>query len=404
MLAIEILLLILHNFSIETVNMSSASRLIFTLLVLLLCISPIGLCAAGKDFVVVVDAGHGGKDAGALGVNTTEKAVNLNVALELAEVFKRNMPDAKVYLTRSTDRFLTLQERPDFANRKKADIFISIHANSVDLNSPGRTSVQGASVYTLGLRGLETNLNVAMRENAVMKLEDDYSTTYQGFNPSLTESYIAFEMLQQKHMAQSISLAEAVQKQLVKVAGRKNGGVKQAPFWVLVRTGMPAILVELDFICNPVCENFMASRAGVSKLAHAIYGGVEQYRYGKVRTPYRQSAKNETPAEAPADSIPAALQAVTEDKNKENSTPQNSSAQQNIIYKVQFLASPRVLPEGDKRLKGLSPVEYYKDGSTVKYTYGAFSTQAEAMGALKMVRALFGDAFVIKTVDGQRVK
>lgn len=359
---------------------------------------------ASKPFTVVIDPGHGGKDAGALGVQSTEKSINLAVAKELENIFNRSMPDAKVFLTRSTDVFLTLQQRPDFANNKRADIFISIHANSVDLNSPGRTSVQGASVYTLGLKGLETNLGVAMRENAVMKLESDYSTVYQGFNPSLTESYIAFEMLQQTHMQQSISLAEAVQENLVKVAGRKNGGVKQAPFWVLVRTGMPAILVELDFICNPVCEQFMTSRTGVEKLAHAIFNGVEKYRFGKSRTRLKQTASTESEQQTVAEVKPDKQESKTEVKTEENTDRANSSGGDDIIYKVQFMISPRELKANDPKLRGLQDTEFYVEGNSYKYTSGRYATQREAANALREVRKLFPDAFVIKTAGGKRVK
>ena len=140
------------------------------------------------------------------------------------------MNDVNVIMTRSNDTFVTLQGRADMANRKHADIFISIHANSVDKKSPMFTSVNGAAVYTLGLQRSETNLSVAMRENAVMKLEPDYSTTYEGFDPSSAESYIAFEMMQHTNLDQSIELAEAVQNQLVRTAGRKNNGVRRAPF------------------------------------------------------------------------------------------------------------------------------------------------------------------------------
>ena len=218
---------------------------------LLLCAAP---AAMAKDFTVVIDPGHGGKDAGALGTRTNEKTINLKVALKLKEMLEKEMDDTKVEMTRSTDVFVPLQKRADFANNKHADIFVSIHANSISSKSPMHRKINGAAVYTLGLDRSDTNLSVAMRENEVMKLEANYSTTYQGFDPSSTESYIAFEMMQHKNMDQSIALAEAVQNQLVRTAGRKNNGVRQAPFWVLVRTSMPSILVELDFICNPTID------------------------------------------------------------------------------------------------------------------------------------------------------
>lgn len=365
--------------------------------ILFLIMSLPALCGvmAADDFVVVLDPGHGGRDAGALGQRTNEKTVNLLVAQKLAKLFDKKMPDAKVILTRDSDRFVTLQGRADMANRKHADIFISIHANSVDAKSPARTKVNGAAVYTLGLDRSNTNLSVAMRENEVMKLEDDYTTVYEGFDPSSTESYIAFEMMQHKNMDQSISLAEAVQNQLVRHAGRKNNGVRQAPFWVLVRTTMPAILVELDFICNPAMEKFMASPAGSDKLAQAIYNGVEIYRKGGLKTG--------APAVAPRRKAPANPEPETADEEK-TTTKQDKQSDKGIVYKIQFMTSPKALPKGSAGFKGLSPVDSYKDGGMIKYTYGSYSSMAEANKALPKVKKKFSDAFVIKTRDGKRIK
>ena len=359
----------------------------------------------GKDFVVVIDPGHGGKDAGALGRKTNEKTVNLEVAKKLSKLITSNMDDAKVYMTRNSDSFVPLQGRADFANGKHADIFISIHANSVDAKSPMRTKVNGAAVYTLGLKKSDTNLSVAMRENAVMKLEPDYSTTYQGFDPSSAESYIIFEMMQHKNLDQSIALAEYVQNQLVRTAGRKNNGVRQAPFWVLVRTSMPAILVELDFICNPTMEKFMSSSSGQDKLAKAIYNGVEKYR--KSTSPSSKKRKNKT-AE-PVKEVVEKEQKSASPRSacKEVSTTKGDTeikSSDAIIYKIQFLTASAPISKGDKRLKGLSPVDYYKDGKIIKYTFGEFGSMSEANSELKKIKKLFPDAFVIKTRDGKRIK
>lgn len=235
-----------------------------------------------SEFIVAIDPGHGGKDAGALGENTNEKSVNLAVALELRDLLAKQMKDARVIMTRDDDTFIPLQTRADIANRKKANIFVSIHANSVDKKNPRRSLVQGASVYTLGLQKTQANLEVAMRENAVMKLEKDYRTTYQGFDPNSAESYIMFELMQHANIESSLDLANEVEKELVRTASRANSGIKQAPFWVLVRTSMPAILVELDFICNPEQEAFLNSKEGQAKLAKAIFNGIKNYRNSKV--------------------------------------------------------------------------------------------------------------------------
>ena len=374
-------------------------RILNTIVYILLLLS-IAPMAEAKDFVIVIDPGHGGKDAGALGMRTNEKSINLNVALKLKRMLERDMDDVKVLMTRDSDRFIPLQKRADFANRKHADIFISIHANSISSKSPAHRRINGAAVYTLGLDRSDTNLSVAMRENEVMKLESDYSTTYEGFDPSSTESYIAFEMMQHKNMDQSIALAEAVQNQLVRTAGRKNNGVRQAPFWVLVRTSMPSILVELDFICNPAMESFMASENGSTKLAKAICNGVKRY-HSYSSHPSSDTPRNETKrtaeekpetTDSPEEQIPDTPDTKTKDTDGK------------IIYKIQFLTSPRVLRSGDKRLKVLKPVEHYKDRGTVKYTYGSYQSMPEANAQLKTVKKKFPDAFVIKTCNGKRIK
>lgn len=365
---------------------------------LLLCATP---DAMAKEFTVVIDPGHGGKDAGALGARTNEKSINLTVALKLKDMLEKDMADAKVEMTRSTDRFVALQKRADFANNKHADIFISIHANSISSKSPMHSKVNGASVYTLGLDRSDTNLSVAMRENEVMKLESDYSTTYQGFDPSSTESYIAFEMMQHKNMDQSIALAEAVQNQLVRTAGRKNNGVRQAPFWVLVRTSMPSILVELDFICNPTMETFMASESGSTKLARAIYNGIERYRNASGATSKKYPAHKHAVKSQPAPTTEPEPD-VTEQTPAPKTAAVSSSSE--IIYKIQFLTSPTALKQGDKKFKGLKDIDSYRDGGSVKYTYGSYPSVNAAASDLKKVKAKFPDAFVIKTRDGKRIK
>lgn len=363
-------------------------------LVLLLVASCCGQVSYARDFIVVLDPGHGGKDAGALGKKTNEKSVNLNVAKKLCALLLDNMDDVKVEMTRDDDRFITLQGRADFANRKHADIFVSIHANSVKKTSPNHNTVNGAAVYTLGLDRSDTNLSVAMRENEVMKLEADYSTTYQGFDPSSTESYIAFEMMQHKNMDQSISLAEAVQNQLVRHAGRKNNGVRQAPFWVLVRTSMPSILVELDFICNPAMEEYMASEKGSTQLARAIYNGVKSYRESSAATAPAKSRKSEKKEESKAKAVPTAT---------DTSAATPAEADGEIVYRIQFLVVPSPLKAGDRRLKGLE-ADYYTDGGKIKYTTGNYSSAREAAAHLTDVKKKFPDAFVIKTCGGKRIK
>lgn len=230
-----------------------------------------------KDFTIIIDAGHGGKDAGSVDNGIKEKDINLEVSLRLAEILKKKMKDVKVVLTRSDDTYLTLQQRADKANSNKGDIFVSIHCNSVDMKNPRRKSVNGSSSHILGLHKDQNNMAVARRENSVIKLESDYKQKYSGFDPNSDESYIIFEMAQKKNLGRSIKLANKIQKQLKTEAGRKDNGVHQNGFWVLWATSMPAVLVELDFICNPESASFMGSKDGQNKFATAIYKAIESY-------------------------------------------------------------------------------------------------------------------------------
>ena len=216
--------------------------------------------AKEKTFTVVIDAGHGGKDPGARGSSINEKAINLAVALRLGSLISEKHDDVKVIYTRKTDVFIELDERANIANRNKADLFISIHTNAVKRGS----SVSGTETYTLGLARTDENLEVAMRENSAILLEDNYLQKYEGFDPTSSESYIIFEFMQNKHMEQSISLASEVQKCFAS-AKRNNRGVRQAGFLVLRKTSMPSILVELGYISNPAEERFMRTKEGQNK-------------------------------------------------------------------------------------------------------------------------------------------
>lgn len=230
-----------------------------------------------ETFTVVIDAGHGGKDFGAIDNNLKEKDINLSVAKKLASKIKKGCKDVNVVLTRDNDSFLSLQDRAKVANDNKGNLFISIHTNSVDKSNPRRTTVAGASVYALGLHKDKNNLEVAMRENSVIELEKNFEQKYSGFDPSKDESYIIFEMAQKKNLGQSLKFADMAQKNLVSMAGRGDRGVKQAGFWVLWATSMPAVLVELDFICNPNSAVYMGSEKGQEQMAEALFKAFEKY-------------------------------------------------------------------------------------------------------------------------------
>ena len=225
------------------------------------------------SFTVVIDAGHGGHDAGAIGLvkGVKEKDLNLTVAKRLATKIQQNYPDVKVVLTRETDVFLPLQQRADIANKNHADLFISIHTNAAE-----NRKAQGAETFILGTDRMEDNLDVAMRENAVMKLEDD-QTVYQGFDPNSIESYIIFELMQNQYMDNSLVFAELVQNQFVGTLNRANRGVRQAAFWVLLQSACPSVLVEMGFVSNAEEEKWLASEDGKNSIANGIYTAFQQY-------------------------------------------------------------------------------------------------------------------------------
>ena len=230
--------------------------------------------AANKTFTLVIDAGHGGHDAGAVGAITREKAINLNVALAFGRLVEQNCPDVKVIYTRKTDVFVPLHTRADIANRNKADLFISIHTNALPKGHISR----GMETYTLGMHRAADNLAVAKRENEVILYEKDYKQRYQGFDPNSSESYIMFEFIQDKNMAQSVELAKFIQRRTCAQAGRINKGVKQAGFLVLRETSMPSCLVELGFISTSDEERFLHSQSGVSQMGQGIYQAFLDYK------------------------------------------------------------------------------------------------------------------------------
>lgn len=359
-----------------------------------------------NDFVVVIDAGHGGKDGGAVGTYAKEKDITLNVAKLLGEKITNEYNDIKVVYTRSTDKYLTLQQRADIANNAKGNLFISIHVNSVDLNSAGRTKVEGASVFTLGLHKTSDNLEVAMRENSVIKMEDNYTSTYSGFDPNSSESYIIFEMNQNKHMSQSINLASMVQSELTTSANRIDKGVRQAGFWVLWATNMPSILIELDFICNPIQEAYLSSANGQEQLASSIYNAFCNYYNSQNNLNSTNKRQNRDTKKH----VNNNLKMEDSTNSISNETTQNEDpktinfASNDITYRIQILTSNKILEKGSTEFKGLYPIWRYFDNKLYKYTYEATSTLEDATKILRKVKNKFPQAFIVQFKNGKRIK
>lgn len=229
--------------------------------------------AAENEWVVVIDAGHGGKDPGAVGAISKEKNINLAVALKAGKYISENLKDVKVIYTRTDDTFPGLAERAEVANKHKADLFISIHSNAIN-----DKRFTGAETYVLGQTMDDANLQVAMKENSVITFEKDYKTKYEGFDPNSAESYIIFSLMQNTYLKQSTEFATMVQNQFRDRVGRKDRGVRQAGFVVLWRTTMPSVLIELGFISNPDEEKYLNSAQGQDYLASAIYRAFRDYR------------------------------------------------------------------------------------------------------------------------------
>ena len=341
-----------------------------------------------RDFVLVIDAGHGGHDPGAIGRISKEKDINLKVALAVGKLIERNCPDVKVVYTRKRDVFVPLNRRSDIANEAKADLFISIHTNSLANNHTAR----GASTWTLGLAKSEANLKVAQRENAVILYEDDYQTRYAGFNPNSAESYIIFELMQDKYMEQSVRLASLVQEQFRRTCRRVDRGVHQAGFLVLKASAMPSVLIELGFISTPAEERYLNTEQGIGNLSNGIYQAFLAYKQAQAHHPVSQPDKPVQVAEA---SSPAPVEDTEE-------APASASTGK-PVFKVQIFASSELLKGNDKRLKGLKGVEHYRENGLYKYTYGASEDYNRVLRTRRSVAGKFKEAFIIAFKDGRKM-
>lgn len=369
--------------------------------------------AANKKFTLVIDAGHGGHDPGAKGAFSQEKNINLNVALAFGQYVERNCPDVKVIYTRKTDVFIPLHTRADIANKNKADLFVSIHTNAL----PRGRVARGMETYTLGMHRASTNLDVAKRENAVILIEDDYKQRYEGFDPNSSESYIMFEFMQDKNMAQSVELARFVQKRTCSSANRPDKGVKQAGFLVLRETSMPSCLIELGFITTSDEEEMLNSSQGIDRLGYGIYQAFLDYKkvYNtNVTVPYRADQSEEI-------NIPSVVpQEKKEQKQKKSAAPvpvkvqeepavpvakvdsTQEMADSNLVFKVQIMASTSRQEISKSKLNG-QEAQYYEEGGFYKYTVGESADYDEIVKVRKLLLNQFPEAFIIAFKGRQKV-
>ena len=448
-----------HRMAISSIRI----RLFLLVMVAVLCFTS----NASAKFVLVIDAGHGGRDAGAVGKVAKEKNINLNVALSFGRMVENNCPDVKVVYTRKTDVFIPLYERARIANRNNADLFVSIHTNAV----PRGRRVMGMETYTLGMHRAADNLDVAKRENSVILIESDYERHYEGFDPNSSESYIIFELMQGKNMSQSVEMARLVQKHACAQTSRRNMGVKQAGFLVLRETSMPGCLIELGFISTPEEERYLNSKAGVDAYARGIYQAFVNYKrqlargsavVEKTPEPIQDPVKQTPVVAQPVKQAPVVAQPVKQapvvaqpvvksEKEPDSLVEQKSSASMNDtvvkvdmpvkdsivvdqkpaevvqqpaaqqttqpvsvaqplsvadnrpMFKIQLASMSRRLNVTDKAFKGLQNVECYEEGGLYKYTYGASYDYNEINRIRKEIAAKFPNAFIIAFKGNQKV-
>jgi len=327
-------------------------------------------------FILVIDAGHGGKDPGAVNGKNQEKTINLNIALKMGKLIEDNCKNVKVIYTRKTDVFVELYKRADIANKAGADMFISIHTNSAKSKS-----ANGAETYLLGVEDSRTsaNLNAALEENKAILLENDYQTHYEGYDPNSPESMIIFEFMQNEYQKESLKMASFTQDQMVKSAHRPDRGVHQAGYLVLWKSTMPSILIELGFISNDSECKYLVSQKGIDEMSQSLYKAFSEYldyhnKQLEKAVPVAQAIGNR---EEPAKPLP--------------------------VYKVQFMSLKNPLKQTDKRLKAYPSIDYYSEGGVCKYTCGDTTDYDAILKTKNEVQKKYKDAFVIAVYEGKKI-
>ena len=366
---------------------------------LLFCV---GAQVYAQNFKVVLDPGHGGKDFGATRGNYVEKKIVLDVAEKVGELLKKDKSISVVY-TRKSDVFLELRERTEIANREKADVFVSIHANAV-ANAPSAT---GTETFIMGMSKNASNLEIAKKENAVITLEDDYQTSYSGYDPSKPESLIGLTLIQEQFLNQSIELASKVQTRFTNDADRKNRGVKQAPFVVLYTAFMPSVLVELGFLSNSDEGAYLNSEEGKIELARAIANAIidykKQYHSASENIPNTRSTKT---VERETPKVIDTVREKPIEKAKTSSVDASKPAvvtKEGVVFKVQVAASSKNLDLKPSNFNGLNNISVAKEGTMFKYFYNETTDYNHARKALEVAKAKYPSAFLVAYKNGKKV-
>ena len=331
---------------------------------------------------VVIDAGHGGKDSGAVGKRAKEKDIALAIALKLGRYIEENIPEVKVIYTRKTDVYPKLIERANIANEAEADLFISIH-----VNAHTQSSAEGTLTLVLGQHRADENFDVAVRENSVILLEDDYEITYEGFDPKSTESYIMFSLMQKTYFKQSIQFGDYIQDQFRERANRKDRGVREQGILVLAQISMPGVLVETGFITNPQEEKYLMTEYGQDIIASAIYRGFKEYKEEIDRKSNLTVVVDNKPATSQSATANAAL---------------SSSADQ-IVFSIQVASSKNKIDTDPSSFKGYEGIMVLEDGKWFKYMVGKESSYHTALDKCKTIKSDYPDAFVVASKSGKLI-
>lgn len=407
-------------------------------------------------FTVTLDAGHGGHDPGAIGAISREKNITLAVIKKIGKRISEENQDIKVVYTRDVDKYITLQGRADIANKAKSDLFVSVH-----VNANNNREVSGCETYTLGLHKTQSNLDVAMRENSVILLEDNYNTKYAGFNPKSIDSYIMFECIQDRYVDKSVWLASEIEKNFAS-RNRRDRGVRQAGFWVLHKTAMPAILVEIGYITNAEEERFLNTEDGQQKIADAIYEALLKFKREyeiksgtqKIVVPAKNepvAAKQDSVAEQPKatqkkaeekaakikrdekkEAVNKSVEAFKEAKKKEKEEIEKAAQKKKeaevkktqeekvekvektkvekakdvnndeVEFRLQLSALTKSIPLNSSAFKGLS-VDVYQEGGYYKYTYGKTASYDEIVRLKNRISDKFPNAMIIAFMGGRKV-
>lgn len=349
---------------------------------------------------VVIDAGHGGHDPGAVGKKYRESNIVLSLSKKLGTLIKSSYPDIEIIYTRTTDEFVELYRRAKIANTAKADLFISLHCNASESPTPC-----GTETWVMGLHKSAANLEVARLENATILMEDDYENQYDGFDPNSPEAYILFSLFQNLYLEQSLDFASKIQYQFDKHLGRVNRGVKQAGFLVLYKTTMPGILVEAGFISNPTEEEYLGSENGQNALAGGIFKAFQEYKKS-VEGELAETGEPPVPEPLPVqrDTVAKAQHHGNPHREAPRDSVVNTPKPDEVYLRVQFMASSEKKKTDGSDFKGIQDIRFYQQNGIFKYTSGNFTTMDEAVKRQHELQQLgFRDAFVVAFRNEDRI-